>query len=113
LAVLQKSLILGLVVITRHLCRPGHRAGHVADMTGLATLTNQINLYGREKPNRKMIFQMVGRRLTVTVSKVWGDNKPQTRLVFIAKSGAVNFAAIQKALNGCKVLTEHRPDHPS
>jgi G3E family GTPase len=70
-------------------------------------------VYGKEKPDRKMIFQMVGRRLTVTVSKVWGDSKPQTRLVFIAKSGAVNFAAIKKALNGCKVLTEHRPDQPS
>jgi G3E family GTPase len=69
-------------------------------------------VYGNEKPLRKMIFQMVGRRLTVTVSKLWGDEKPQTRLVFIAKNNTVNFSAIQKALNGCKALADHRSAQP-
>jgi G3E family GTPase len=64
-------------------------------------------VYGKEKPLRKMVFQLVGRRLTVTVSKLWGDEKPETRLVFIAKNGTVNFAAIQKALNACRAL-EHQ-----
>jgi G3E family GTPase len=42
-------------------------------------------VYGKEKPLRKIIFQMVGSRLTVTVRKFWGEEKAQAHLVFIAK----------------------------
>jgi hypothetical protein len=38
----------------------------------------------------------------VSVSRAWGDETPRTRLVFIARHGTVNIAAVDKALNGCK-----------
>jgi G3E family GTPase len=65
-------------------------------------------VYATEKSQRRLVFQLVGRRATVTVSRPWGDETPRTRLVFIARHGTVNIAAVDKALNGCKALTEQR-----
>jgi G3E family GTPase len=65
-------------------------------------------IHAIEKPQRRLVFQLVGRRATVTVSGPWGDATPQTRLVFIARHGTVNVAAVDKALNGCRALSEHR-----
>jgi len=55
-----------------------------------------------EKPHRRLVFQLVGRRATVSGGEPWGDESPQTRLVFIARRGTVNIAAVEKALRGCK-----------
>jgi G3E family GTPase len=55
-----------------------------------------------EKPQRRLVFQLVGRRATVSAGEPWGDESPQTRLVFIARRGTVNIAAVQKALSGCQ-----------
>jgi G3E family GTPase len=65
-------------------------------------------VYATEKSQRRLVFQLVGRRATVTVSGLWGDETPRTRLVFIARHGTVNIAAVDKALNGCKELSEQR-----
>jgi G3E family GTPase len=61
-------------------------------------------VYATEKSQRRLVFQLVGRRATVTVSRPWGDETPRTRLVFIARHGTVNIAAVDKALNGCKAF---------
>jgi G3E family GTPase len=58
-----------------------------------------------EKPHRRLVFQLVGRRATVSAGEPWGDDTPQTRLVFIARRGTVNSAAVQKALNRCQART--------
>jgi G3E family GTPase len=55
-----------------------------------------------EKPHRRLVLQLVGRRATVSAGEPWGDEAPQTRLVFIARRGTVNIAAVEKALNGCQ-----------
>ena len=62
-----------------------------------------------EKPHRRLVFQLVGRRATVSAGEHWGDESPQTRLVFIARRGTVNIAAVQKALNGCKAPANRKP----
>jgi G3E family GTPase len=55
-----------------------------------------------EKPHCRLVFQLVGRRATVSAGEPWGDDTPQTRLVFIARRGTVNIAAVEKALRGCQ-----------
>ena len=62
-----------------------------------------------EKPHRRLVFQLVGRRATVSAGEPWGDDTPQTRLVFIARRGTVNIAAVQKALNGCQAPAIRKP----
>jgi G3E family GTPase len=59
-------------------------------------------IHAVEKSQRRLVFQLVGRRATVTVSGPWGEQTPQTRLVFIARHGSVNVAAVEKALKGCQ-----------
>jgi G3E family GTPase len=59
-------------------------------------------VHAAEKPLRRLVLQLVGRRATVTVSGPWGDEPKKTRLVFIARHGTVNFTAVEKALVGCK-----------
>jgi G3E family GTPase len=61
-----------------------------------------------EKPHRRLVLQLVGRRATVSAGEPWGDDRPQTRLVFIARRGTVNIAAVEKALNGCQARTDRK-----
>jgi G3E family GTPase len=63
-----------------------------------------------EKPQRRLVFQLVGRRATVSVSGPWGDEAPRTRLVFIARRGAVNFAALERAFRGCEARSHRGAD---
>jgi G3E family GTPase len=62
-----------------------------------------------EKPHRRLVFQLVGRRATVSASEPWGDDTPQTRLVFIARRGTVNIAAVEKALTNCRATASEMP----
>jgi G3E family GTPase len=59
-----------------------------------------------EKPHRRLVFHLVGRRATVSAGEPWDDDKPQTRLVFIARRGTVNIAAVEKALNSCRTSAD-------
>jgi G3E family GTPase len=59
-----------------------------------------------EKPHRRLVLQLVGRRATVSAGEPWGEETPQTRLVFIARRGTVNVAAVEKALIGCQAPVE-------
>jgi G3E family GTPase len=66
-------------------------------------------IHAIEKSQRRLVFQLVGRRATVSVSGPWDDETPRTRLVFIARRGTVNIAAVEKALNGCQASSQHMP----
>jgi G3E family GTPase len=59
-------------------------------------------VYTVEKPHRRLVLQLVGRRATIAVDGPWEKQKLQTRLVFIAGSGTCNVPAIEKALNDCR-----------
>ena len=58
-------------------------------------------VYAVEKPHRRLVLQLVGRRATIAVDGPWEKQKLQTRLVFIAGSGTCNVPAIEEALNDC------------
>ena len=58
-------------------------------------------VYAAEKPHRRLLLQLVGRRATIAVDSPWEAQRPQTRLVFIAGSGTCNVSAIEQALDAC------------
>jgi len=60
-------------------------------------------VYAIEEPESRMVVQLVGRRATVTPTRTWGTEQPQTRLVFISRHGTVNYPAIEKAMNSCRM----------
>ncbi|MCB9769154.1 MAG: GTP-binding protein [Candidatus Omnitrophica bacterium] len=59
-------------------------------------------IYSNERRDRRLLFQLVGRRATISDEGKWGEIEPQTRLVFIARKGSCNFPAIEKALDACQ-----------
>ena len=59
-------------------------------------------VYAAEKPHRRLVLQLVGRRATIAVNGAWNGQMPETRLVFIAGSGTCNVPAIEEALNVCQ-----------
>ena len=60
-------------------------------------------VYTIEEPESRMVVQLVGRRATVSPTRTWGNDQPQTRLVFISRHGTVNYPAIEKALKSCQM----------
>lgn len=56
-----------------------------------------------EEPQSRFVLQLVDRRVTVTPTRYWGTEQPQTLLVFISRHDTVNFTAIEQVLNGCRV----------
>ena len=58
-------------------------------------------VYAVDKPHARLLLQLVGRRAVVSVNRPWGEAQPQTRLVFIARSGTCDFPAIARALDRC------------
>jgi len=63
-------------------------------------------VYAIEEPESRMVVQLVGRRATVTPTRTWGDVQPQTQLVFISRHGTVNYPAIEKAMNSCRIVED-------
>lgn len=57
----------------------------------------------KNNPEKRLVFQMVGRRATLTVGESWKDEKPKTRLVFISCHTKINTNALEIALNNCQV----------
>ena len=60
-------------------------------------------VYASEEPESRLVVQLVGRRATISPTGTWGDDHPQTRLVFISRHGTVNYPAIEQALRKCQV----------
>lgn len=52
-------------------------------------------------PDRKAVFQLVGRRASLTVDKPWGSHAPGTQLVFIGLPGEVNGPEITAMFDDC------------
>ena len=63
-------------------------------------------VYAAEKPYKRILLQLVGRRATIAVTGNWEEELKQTRLVFVAKKETINFKAIEGALNEC-IVKEH------
>jgi len=63
-------------------------------------------VYAIEEPESRMVVQLVGRRATVTPTRTWGTEQPQARLVFISRHGTVNYPAIEKAMNNCRMMKD-------
>ncbi len=67
-------------------------------------------LYTTDKPADRLLLQMVGRRAVISVNRQWQSERPQTRLVFIARSGTCDFPVIERALNSCTAQSGGRTE---
>lgn len=51
-------------------------------------------LYIEERPENRIILQSTGRRAELIIGDEWGDDPPQTRIVFIGSRGGVDAAVL-------------------
>jgi hypothetical protein len=61
-------------------------------------------VYLAEVPQRKAMLQLVGVRVHVTVGEPWGDEMPQTRMVFIGVPNGVDEAMLRAKFDGCPAV---------
>ena len=59
-------------------------------------------LHLQEKLGYRCVFQSVARRATLTVGQPWGNDPPQSRLVFIGPCGGVDGESLQASLLECR-----------
>jgi G3E family GTPase len=57
-------------------------------------------LWLRERPERRTIFQLVGRRWELAAGDPWGDTIPGSRLVLIGTPGSIAPERLDAALAG-------------
>jgi G3E family GTPase len=52
-------------------------------------------------PDRRAVFQMTGRRASLTVDKTWDGTRPMTKLVFISEPGGLDRDELRAAFDAC------------
>jgi G3E family GTPase len=58
-------------------------------------------IYTSDAPDRRVILQVVGKRVDISVAHHWGEQRPCTRLVAIGEHGAMNDAALRQTFDRC------------
>lgn len=56
-----------------------------------------------EMSDNTVILQMVGKRASLTLAGVWGDDEPRTQIVMIASHGGLDVEALRAQLEACIV----------
>lgn len=60
-------------------------------------------IYLDERPDHRVILQVVGRRAELSRGAPWGDVRPATSLVFIGRRGELDAASLAAMLDACRV----------
>ncbi len=69
-----------------------------------------------DDPLRRYVFQLVGRRWSLTPDRAWGDDVPRTQLVAIGLTGQLDAGAVLASLIGSRATACHPPrqhHHPT
>ena len=66
-------------------------------------------IYAADKPQKPILFQLVGKRAILRPTGSWGEDPPKTQLVFIGRHETVNFSAIENALMKFEQFKEEQP----
>lgn len=60
-------------------------------------------VYLNEIPDKMVILQLVGKRISLTPGDAWNSTQPYTQIVVIGEQGRLNAAALQSAFENCIV----------
>ena len=52
-------------------------------------------------PGHRVILQVVGKRIDISLSNEWGEGQPCTRLIAIGEHGALNEDGLRQSFDGC------------
>ncbi len=63
----------------------------------------------REKPEQRIIFQLVGKRWSLEAGSDWGSTQPISQLVMIALPGSINANRLEQTLISCsEIRKQHK-----
>jgi G3E family GTPase len=65
-------------------------------------------LFTADVPDRRVIFQLVGKRMSLTVGEPWGDAQPYTQLVAISTPGGIDSALLTAGFDACRQQVKQR-----
>lgn len=68
-------------------------------------------LYLHESPDRQCVLQVVGKRVHLIVGEPWGQQPPQTNIVFIGQANGVDPHALAATFDAC-LLGNQTPQSP-
>jgi len=58
-------------------------------------------VYSTDEPQRRVVLQVVGRRVDISVEKPWGGRAPRTRIVAIGAAGSIDANMLGKTFDSC------------
>ena len=60
-----------------------------------------------EEPGRRVILQVVGKRVDIAVGDAWNGREPRTRIIAIGAHDGVDGAALREVFDRCRDATPH------
>ena len=61
-----------------------------------------------EEPGRRVILQVVGKRVDIAVGDAWNGREPRTRIIAIGAHDGVDGAALREVFDRCRDATSHQ-----
>ena len=61
-----------------------------------------------EEPGRRVILQVVGKRVDIAVGDAWHGREPRTRIIAIGAHDGVDGAALREVFDRCRAATLHQ-----
>ena len=65
-------------------------------------------IYTSDEPGRRIILQVVGKRVDIAVGDEWNGREPRTRIIAIGAHDGVDGFALRAAFDGCRDATPCR-----
>ncbi|MES2923777.1 MAG: GTP-binding protein [Verrucomicrobiota bacterium] len=63
-----------------------------------------------DEPGRRVILQVVGKRVDIAMGDTWNGREPRTRIIAIGAHGGVNGASLREAFDKCRMReTRYNP----
>ena len=61
-----------------------------------------------EEPGRRVILQVVGKRVDIAVADAWNGREPRTRMIAIGAHDGMDGAALREVFDRCRDATSHQ-----
>lgn len=58
-------------------------------------------VYTSDAPQRRVVLQVVGKRVDIALESEWGDRPPRTRIVAIGAAGSIEGESLRERFDGC------------
>ena len=65
-------------------------------------------VYTAEEPGRRVILQVVGKRVDIAVGEAWHGREPRTRIIAIGAHDGVDGAALREVFDRCRDAMPHQ-----